>query len=185
MTDNSSSILISYSEGKTFHFGVKDILSAPVDAIVNPANSGLSHGGGLAAIISREAGPELDEECGRIISKFGRIKETFAVPTKAYNLPFKSVIHAVGPRMGVGDEQIKIENAITNSLLVADKKGWESVAFPAISTGVFGVPKEICAYAFKNAIPSFWETYKDTSVNLVWLCLIASDFMAFKNVLQP
>ena len=185
MTDNSSSILISYSEGKTFNFGVKDIFSAPVDAIVNPANSGLLHGGGLAAIISREAGHELDEECDRIINKIGRIKETFAVPTKAYNLPYKGIIHAVGPRMGVGDEQIKIEKAITNSLLVADKKDWESVAFPAISTGIFGVPKKKCANAFKNAIPSFWETHKDTSVNLVWLCLIANDFLAFKNVLQP
>jgi O-acetyl-ADP-ribose deacetylase len=176
-------IVKNYGNGRAFKVGVRDLLGAPVDAIVNPANSGLSHGGGLAAIISDEAGPELDEACERIIEKVGKIPTTYAVPTPAGNLPFKGVIHAVGPRMGSGEEQIRIEETIINTLKVADKKGWTSVAFPAISTGIFGVPKEICAAAFKNAVPSFWENHPGSSVSLVFLCLTNDDYEAFSRIL--
>ena len=63
----------AYANGRLFKAGIMDLLGAPVDAIVNPANSGLSHGGGLAAVISDEAGPELDAQCEKIIDKIGRI----------------------------------------------------------------------------------------------------------------
>jgi len=117
-------IEITIGDERLFKAGVRDLLGAPVDAIMNPANSGLSHGAGLAGIISDEAGPEMDPECDRIIAKVGQIPTTYAVPTRAGNLPFKGIIHAVGPRMGSGDEQQRIEATIVNVLKVADKKGW-------------------------------------------------------------
>ena len=168
---------------RVFKAGVRDLLSAPVDAIVNPANSGLSHGAGLAGIISREAGPDMDAECERIVDKVGKIPTTYAVPTKSGNLPFKGIIHAVGPRMGSGDEQRRIEETIVNVLKVFEKKGWASVAFPAISTGIFGIPKEVCAAAFKNAVPVYWNHNASSGIELVWLCLTADDFETFKTVL--
>ena len=177
---DSITFSIELDQEQTFMVGVKDILSAPVDAIVNPANSGLSHGGGLAAVISEQAGPELDEACDRVIEKIGRIPVTMAAPTGAFNLPYKGIIHAVGPRMGDGNELAGIEKTIHNCLLVAEKRGWQSVAFPAISTGIFGVPKEVCAEAFKNAIPLFFDMRPASMIDPVWLCLTKDDFPVFK-----
>ena len=147
------SFSISYPGDKTFMITVRDLLGAPVDAIVNPANSGLSHGGGLAAIIADEAGPRMDQHCRKIIKEYEQIPVTQAVISVAGNLPFKGIIHEVGPRLGDGDEQTKIEKTIINCLRQADRKGWQSLAFPAISTGLFGVPTEVCAAAFKIAVP--------------------------------
>jgi len=174
----------NYGNNRIFKAEVMNILGAPVDAIVNPANSGLSHGGGLAAIISKEAGPKLDDQCDRIVEKLGRIPVTLGVPTNAYNLPYKGIIHSVGPRMGDGDEQAKLEKTITNTLLIAEKQKWYSVAFPAISTGIFGVPKQICAEAFKSAIPSYWDNNADSKVCFVLLCLTIDDFEEFYKVLS-
>jgi len=176
-------IEIKTGDERIFKVGIRDLLGAPVDAIVNPANSGLSPGAGLAGIISDEAGPELDAECDKIIAKVGRIPTTYAVPTTAGNLPFKGIIHGVGPRMGSGDEQQRIEATVVNVLKVADKKGWTSVAFPAISTGIFGIPKEVCAAAFKNALPTYWDVNPGSAITLVWLCLTSADFPAFREVL--
>jgi O-acetyl-ADP-ribose deacetylase (regulator of RNase III) len=173
-----------YQNNKTFHVAAIDILGAPVEAIVNPANSGLAHGGGLAAAISQQAGPGLDDESRRIIEKIGRIPVTYAVPTKAYDLEFKGVIHAVGPMMGDGDEQAKQKKTIINSLKVAEKKNWHSVAFPALGTGIFRIPKKICAGAFKEGIKSYWQSNPDSVVNDVWLCLTLEDFPVFKEILN-
>lgn len=178
------SFSINYPGDRTFRVGVCDLLGASVDAIVNPANSGLSHGGGLAAIIADEAGPRLDQHCRKIIKQVGRIPLTQAVITIAGGLPYKGIIHAVGPRMGDGDEQIKIEKTIINCLRQADRKGWQSVAFPAISTGLFGVPSEVCAEAFKKAVPQFWKTFPDTSVMPIWLCLTVNHYSEFEHVLK-
>jgi O-acetyl-ADP-ribose deacetylase (regulator of RNase III) len=141
-----------YGKNRIFVVSDRDILAVPVDVIVNPANSGLSHGGGLAERILLEAGPELEEECNKIIDKIGKMSVTEVVVTTAGRLPYKGVIHAVGPRMGDGKEQSKIEKTIINCLQLADNHGWKSIAFPAISTGIFSVPKDICAKAFDKAI---------------------------------
>jgi O-acetyl-ADP-ribose deacetylase (regulator of RNase III) len=74
-----------------------------------------------------------------------------AVATGAGKLPFKGVIHAVGPRFGEGDEENMIFKAISSSLLLAREKGWQSVSFPAVSAGIFAVPLEICARAYVKA----------------------------------
>ena len=182
MTDRQFSI--NYSENKVFKVGIRDLLGAPVDVIVNPANSGLSHGGGIAAIISNEGGPQIDKHCAKYIEKYGRIPVTKAVATTAGNLPFKGIVHAVGPRMGDGREQSKIEATLMSCLAISQAKGWSSIAFPAISTGLFMIPKDVCARAFKNAVSSFWTKCPDTAVKLIWLCLTIDDYPVFEDILR-
>jgi O-acetyl-ADP-ribose deacetylase (regulator of RNase III) len=174
----------TYEGGRVFKAGVFDLLGVSVDAIVNPANSGLSHGGGLAAAISDEAGPDLDRQCELAIEKIGRIPVTQNVVTTAGRMPYKGVIHAVGPRMGDGDEGSKIEKTVVNCLKRAESRGWTSVALPAISTGLFCVPKGTCAEAFKKAVPGFWEEHPDSSVELIWLCLTIDDYPVFEKILS-
>jgi O-acetyl-ADP-ribose deacetylase (regulator of RNase III) len=86
--------------------------------------------------------------------------------------------------MGDGDEQNKIEATLISCLGVAQAKGWGSVAFPAISTGLFCIPKDVCARAFKNAVSTFWTKRSDTSVKLIWLCLTIDDYPVFEKILQ-
>jgi len=119
-----------------------------VDAIVNAANGHLAHGGGVAAIISRAAGPQLQAECDRLVQKHGAYPTGAAVVSTAGRLPFKGVIHAVGPRYGEGDEERKLGQALDSAFARAQERGWRSVAFPAVSAGIFAVPPEICARAY-------------------------------------
>jgi len=128
-----------------------NLLDEPVDAIVNAANGHLAHGGGVAGIISRAAGPELQAESERLVRKSGALKTGTAVVTTAGKLPFKGVIHAVGPRQGEGDEEAKLVLALTSSFQRAKERGWESVSFPAVSSGIFAVPPDVCARAYAKA----------------------------------
>ncbi|HJV10523.1 MAG TPA: macro domain-containing protein [Burkholderiales bacterium] len=129
-----------------------NLLEAPVDAIVNAANGHLAHGGGVAAIISRAAGPELQTESDALVRKTGVLPTGSAVVTTAGRLPFKGVIHAVGPRQGEGDEETKLVSALGNAFERARERGWSSVAFPAVSSGIFAVPLETCARAYVKAM---------------------------------
>jgi O-acetyl-ADP-ribose deacetylase (regulator of RNase III) len=118
-----------------------DITEMNTDAIVNAANKYLKHGGGVAGAIVRKGGYIIQEESDKIApTEVGE-----AVITTAGKLKTKYVIHAVGPMMGEGDEDNKLRNATLNSLKLADKHNLKSIAFPAISTGIFGYPKDRCA----------------------------------------
>jgi O-acetyl-ADP-ribose deacetylase (regulator of RNase III) len=128
-----------------------NLLDEPVDAIVNAANGHLAHGGGVAGIISRAAGPELQAESDRLVRERGPFPTGCAVVTGAGKLPFKGVIHAVGPRFGDGDEEAKLVQALAAAFAQAHQRGW-SVAFPAVSSGIFAVPLDICARAYLNAV---------------------------------
>jgi O-acetyl-ADP-ribose deacetylase len=128
-----------------------DLLKEPVDAIVNAANGHLAHGGGVAGIISRAAGTALQAECERLVAARGPLASGSAVVSTAGRLPFKGVIHAVGPRYGEGDEENKLFRALTASWELARENGWESVSFPAVSSGIFAVPLDICARAYLKA----------------------------------
>jgi putative ATPase len=128
-----------------------DLLKEPVDAIVNAANGHLAHGGGVAGIIARAAGPALQAESDRIIARRGRLPAGSAVVTTAGRLPFKGVIHAVGPRYGEGEEEQKLFMALTEAWERARENGWGSVAFPAVSSGIFAVPLDVCARAYLRA----------------------------------
>ena len=128
-----------------------NLLEEPVDAIVNAANGHLAHGGGVAGIIARAAGPALREESDRIVRSSGVLASGTAVATTAGLLPFKGVIHAVGPRYGEGDEEAKLFKALSAALALARERGWEAVSFPAVSSGIFAVPLDVCARAYLRA----------------------------------
>jgi O-acetyl-ADP-ribose deacetylase len=127
-----------------------NLLEEPVDAIVNAANGHLAHGGGVAGIISRAAGPALQQESDRIVQE-RPLEAGEAVATTAGKLPFKGVIHAVGPRYGEGDEERKLGAALSAAFAVARARGWQAVSFPAVSAGIFAVPLDICARAYIKA----------------------------------
>jgi O-acetyl-ADP-ribose deacetylase (regulator of RNase III) len=118
-----------------------DITAQDTEAIVNPANSMLILGGGVAGAIRRKGGAQIQDECDKI----GGTPVGTAVITTGGNLNAKHVIHAVGPQMGEGDEDRKLRDATLNSLKVADQHRLKSLAFPAISTGIFGYPLDRCA----------------------------------------
>lgn len=119
-----------------------DITTVKADAIVNAANSRLMGGGGVDGAIHRAGGPSILEECRRIISKIGRCNTGQAVITSGGDLPARYVIHAVGPVWRGGDhgEAQLLASAYRESLSLAGEKGLETVAFPSISTGVYGYP---------------------------------------------
>jgi len=118
-----------------------DITLLDSDAIVNAANARLRLGGGVAGAIRNRGGPSIQRECDEIGGTF----VGGAVITGGGELKARHVIHAVGPRMGEGDEDEKLKNAALNSLKIADENGLKSIAFPAVSTGIFGCPVERCA----------------------------------------
>jgi len=118
-----------------------DITEMETDAIVNAANAKLIMGGGVAGAILRKGGGIIQDECHKI----GGTHVGGAVITTGGNLKAKHVIHAVGPRFGEGNEDEKLRSATLNSLSLADKHRLKSIAFPAISTGIFGFPVDRCA----------------------------------------
>lgn len=120
---------------------VGDITAQATDAIVNAANSRLMHGGGVAGAIVRKGGMSIQLES----FKKAPVPVGQAVITGAGSLKCKYVIHAVGPRMGEGNEDEKLKNATINCLRVAEENNLSSIAFCAISTGIFGYPMDRCA----------------------------------------
>ena len=102
-------------------------------------------------MIARAAGPELQAASDAVVRTHGYFATGSAVATTAGKLPFKGVIHAVGPRFGEGDEEAKLFEALASAFGIARDKGWQSVAFPAVSAGIFAVPLEICARAYVKA----------------------------------
>jgi O-acetyl-ADP-ribose deacetylase len=134
-----------------------DITKLEVDAIVNAANSSLIGGGGVDGAIHRAGGPAILEECRQIIARQGRCETGQAVITSGGKLPAKFVIHTVGPiwRGGFNNEVRLLENAYQNSLKLAVKNGIETIAFPNISTGVYGFPKEKAAAIAVKTVRDF------------------------------
>ena len=142
-----------------------DITDLDVEAIVNAANENLVLGGGVAGTIKRRGGPSVQEECRRI----GSTGVGTAVITGAGKMKFKHVIHAVGPRMGEGDEDRKLSAAVRSSLALADRHGLKSVAIPAISTGNFGFPVERCARILLTEVHRYLQG--GTKLQRVIVCL--------------
>ncbi|MBI5185042.1 MAG: macro domain-containing protein [Nitrospinae bacterium] len=142
-----------------------DITDLDVDAIVNAANAQLILGGGVAGAIRRKGGSAIQEECNKIGGTF----VGGAVATTGGALKANYVIHAAGPRMGEGDEDEKLRNATLNSLKVAEEKGVSAIAFPAISTGIFGFPIHRCAKIMLLESKNYLEG--ETRISRVIFCL--------------
>ena len=156
-----------------------DITDLDTDVIVNAANAQLIMGGGVAGAIRRKGGPKIQEECNKI----GGTHVGGAVITTGGNLKAKHVIHAVGPRMGEGNENEKLKNATLNSLKLMDKYGLKTIAFPAISTGIFGFPIDRCAKIMISTVKDYLNG--DTNIKEVIFCLYTkSDFEVFEKELK-
>ena len=156
-----------------------DITELEVDAIVNAANDQLILGSGVAGAIRIKGGPKIQEECNKIGGTF----VGGAVITNGGDLKAKQVIHAVGPRLGEGGEDRKLKNATLNSLKLMDEHDLSTIAFPAISTGVFGYPIEKCAKIMISTTKEYLKS--DTLIKEVIFCLYTStDFEIFDKFLK-
>lgn len=156
-----------------------DITELETDVIVNAANSQLIMGGGVAGAIRRKGGPKIQEECNKI----GNTYVGGAVITTGGNLKAKHVIHAVGPRMGEGNEDEKLKNATLNSLKLMDENNLQTIAFPAISTGIFGYPIDKCAKIMINTVKEYLN--ETTKIKSVIFCLYTqSNFEVFEKELS-
>ena len=135
-----------------------DITIEDVDAIVNAANEHLQHGGGVARTISKKGGRIIQKESDAWIQQHGPVPHSQPAWTSGGLLPAKYVIHAVGPVWGDGDEDNKLADAVTGSLRVADELKCKSMSLPAISTGIFGFPKERAAKIIFSEIEKYFES---------------------------
>lgn len=142
--------------GQTLQLVQGDITIEEVDAIVNAANERLQHGGGVAWAISKKGGPAIQRESDAWVRHHGIVSHARPAWTSGGRLPAKYVIHAVGPVWGDGDEDQKLAAAVTGSLRAAEELKCISVALPAISTGIFGFPKERAAAILFSAIEKFF-----------------------------
>ena len=160
-----------------------DITKMDTDAIVNAANSKLAHGGGVAAAIVKKGGETIQEESNTWIFARGEVPVGSAAITSAGALKSRYVIHAVGPRMGEGDEDKKLKSAILSSLRMAEKHNFISIAFPAISTGIFGYPVDRCANIMLKTIAEYVKG--TTGLERIVVCLYGKDaYKVFEKTLK-
>lgn len=156
-----------------------DITELGVEAIVNAANEKLELGSGVAEAIREKGGPTIQKECKRI----GGTSVGSAVITGAGELTAKHVIHAVGPKMGDGDEDRKLSSAVRSALALADRHGLKSIALPAISTGVYGFPVDRCARITLTEIHRYLQG--GTKLEQVVVVLFGEDsFNTFRQELR-
>jgi len=159
-------------EGRIVELVDGDITEMDTDAIVNAANDRLILGGGVAGAIRKKGGAQIQAECDRIGGTF----VGGAVITTGGRLKARHVIHAVGPRLGEGDEDEKLRNATLNSLKLADEHKLRSIAFPAISTGIFGFPLQRCAEIMLSRVVKYLRG--ETGLERVVFCLFGQDSYA-------
>ena len=159
------------SSGQTLQIVRGDITTEEVDAIVNAANEHLQHGGGVAWAISRRGGPTIQQESDEWIRTKGTVSHAHPAWTSGGRLPAKYVIHAVGPVWGEGEEEAKLTAAVSGSLRVADELGLKSIAMPAISTGIFGFPKERAAKIIFETLETYFRENGSSGLEVIKLVL--------------
>ncbi len=152
-----NSVLVErvFPTGQTIQLIQGDITTEAVDAIVNAANEHLQHGGGVAWAISKKGGPTIQQESDDWVRQHGLVSHTHPAWTSGGQLPARYVIHAVGPVWGDGDEDAKLSVTVTNTLRLAEGLTCSSLALPAISTGIFGFPKQRAAGVIFSAIEKY------------------------------
>ncbi|CEG11034.1 Appr-1-p processing domain protein [groundwater metagenome] len=146
-----------------------DIADMNVDAIVNAANNELQHGKGVALAIVKKGGNIIQEESDKI----GFCETGKAVITTGGNLKAKFVIHTVGPVYGEGNDAKKLKNAVLSCLNLAYNENLKSIAFPAISAGIYRFPKDRCAEIMLNTIVTYVKN-KDTNLSEIYIVLYDS-----------
>jgi O-acetyl-ADP-ribose deacetylase len=171
-------------EGKRLIVVQGDITTMEVDAIVNAANSSLLGGGGVDGAIHRKAGPALLEECMKVRARQGGCKTGEAVITGAGKLPARFVIHAVGPRWSETGKELDrlLADAYANSLRLAVENGVRTIAFPNISTGIYGFPKKLAAEIAVGTVREFLEGHSGI-VQVVFVCFDAENFEIYRRLL--
>ncbi len=159
-----------------------DITQVRVDVIVNAANSSLLGGGGVDGAIHRAGGKAILEECIQIRNRQGGCAIGEAVITTAGNLVAQKVIHTVGPvwNKGQSAEESKLKNCYLNSLQLADEKGYKSIAFPNISTGIYRFPREKAAPIAIETVQSFSPQHLE---KVIFVCYDSANFYIYQDVL--
>ncbi|MDH5756223.1 MAG: macro domain-containing protein [Nitrospinota bacterium] len=158
-----------------------DLTAQDTDAIVNPSNTSLYLGAGVSGIIRAKGGDQIQAE----MDKLGGCPVGGAKVTGAGKLKARYVIHAVGPQMGEGDEDAKLKSATVESMKRAAELGLMSIAFPAISTGIFGYPMDRCARVMIGAALDIFHSGQAGSVMKVVFCLWGAEaFELFKRELS-
>lgn len=166
-------------DGRSLRLIDDNIVMLDVEAIVNAANKSLVLGGGVAGAIRNFGGPSIQEECNTI----GPIEVGEAVLTGAGRLKARFVIHAVGPVYGEGDEEEKLKNAVLNSLRIADEQKIKSIAFPAISTGIYRFPIQKCSEIMLDVTMDFLKKHKFPQEIII--CLYGAEaYAVFANTFE-
>lgn len=178
-------IRVTVAGGKTIEAVQGDITRENTDAVVNAANSELLPGGGVCGAIHRTGGPKIAAECRKLRQERGRLATGHAIATTGGNLPSRYVIHAVGPVWSGGNsgEPGALASAYRESIRVADELGLTSIAFPAISTGIFGYPLPEATSIAVDTVRQSLQTTKN--VRLVRLVVFDdAAFSAYSDILK-
>ncbi|MBC7877107.1 MAG: macro domain-containing protein [Anaerolineales bacterium] len=182
---NSVLVERALSTGQTLQIVRGDITLEKVDAIVNAANEHLQHGGGVAWAIAKGGGDSVQGESDLWIQKHGPVSHAHPAWTSAGALPAKYIIHAVGPVWGDGDEDKKLSDAVMGSLQVADELQCSSISMPAISTGIFGFPKDRAAGIILNSIDQYFAKAQESGIRQIRIILFdVSSLQVFVKVWQ-
>ena len=169
---NSMLVEKTFQSGQSLKIVQGDITVEEVDAIVNAANEHLAHGGGVAWAISKKGGPKIQQESDAWVREHGPVSHAHPAWTSGGTLPAKYVIHAVGPVWGeTSDDDKNLSDAVTGSLRTADELKCESISMPAISTGIFGFPKDRAAGIIFKAVTAYFEKNVNSSVKQVRIVL--------------
>jgi O-acetyl-ADP-ribose deacetylase (regulator of RNase III) len=162
-----------------------DITKLNVDAIVNAANSSLMGGGGVDGAIHRAGGKQILEECMKIVDRQGGCKTGEAVITTGGRLPAKHVIHTVGPVWGgrKSNEPQLLANCYKNSLNIAEANGVRSIAFPNISTGVYGFPKDKAAEIAVTTVALFLKTSPHIE-EVIFICFDDENYRLYESLMK-
>lgn len=169
---NSVIVEKKLSPNQTLQIVRGDITIEEVDAIVNAANEDLQHGGGVAWAISQKGGKAIQQESNEWIRKHGKVSHALPAWTSGGLLKARHVIHAVGPIWGkTSDDDKNLSDAVRGSLRVADKLKCKSISMPAISTGIFGFPKERAAGIIYKSIESYFSENKNSGIEQVRIIL--------------